>query len=142
MRRKVSCPCKGPGETLVLHAFIFTFLHIRLKDKILNLVAASIPIFNLLLISLFEKFLFVRVVPKYLIYTDFLNGFNSYIYFAILFQILLLRYENIPHLFSIYLQTSSFVGNQYDFCVFSYSVHIFKTSAQGKSPLPFLKPPL
>lgn len=71
MRRQVSCPCKGTGETLVLHAFIFTLLHIRQKDKTLNRVAGSISKFNLLLISSCKQFLFVRVFPKYLKYAVF-----------------------------------------------------------------------
>jgi hypothetical protein len=140
MRRQVSCLWKGMGETLVLHAFIFTLLHIRLKDKILNRVAAGIPKFNLILISSCKQFLYVRIVSKYLIHAVFFYWFNSYIYFPILSYILLLRHENVLHLISIYLQTSSFIGNQYDFYVFSYNVHVFKTPAQKKSPLHFLKP--
>jgi uncharacterized membrane protein len=135
MRRQVSCPFNGTGETLVLHAFIFTLLHTRLKDKILNRVAASIPKFNLLLIPSCKQF-FCSCRSQIFEIRLIFYGFNSYTYFAILSYILLMRHENILHLISIYLQTSSFIVNQYGFCVFSYNVPVFKTSAQKKFSFP------
>ena len=132
MRRQVSCPYKGTGETLVLHAFI-ALLHIRLKDKILNRLTASISRFHLHLISSCKHlFLFVSFTniwnTPYIFY-----GFNSYIYFVIVSYILLMRHENILHLIGIYLQTSSLIGNQYGFCFFQRSC-FQNTSTEQISP--------
>jgi hypothetical protein len=64
---QVSHPYRTPGNIIVLYILTFTLLDSKLEDKrFCTEWWQAFPDFNLLLISSWKEFLFVRVVPKYL----------------------------------------------------------------------------
>jgi hypothetical protein len=61
---QVSLPCKTIGKITVLYILIFKFLESKLEDKDPAPNYSKHPVFNLLLISSWIEFWFVKIVPK------------------------------------------------------------------------------
>jgi hypothetical protein len=67
---QVSQPYKITGEVIIRCILIYKFLESRLEDKIFSTEwQQALPDSNLLSISSWIEFLFVRIVPKYLKYS-------------------------------------------------------------------------
>jgi hypothetical protein len=64
--------CVSSGRVMILFIFISVCLDSKRRNKRLHRVAASVPDFSLLSVSLCMQFWFVSVIPKYLKFVTFL----------------------------------------------------------------------